>query len=140
MTPTDDGLTLTTPRRIRDGHACGIVIEGSGTKGLLEGCDISGNAEASVDISAGADPIVASCKCVPLGLWKGGGLFLPLWKGGLHPPTFRNGATGPLLSHCGLMTDDGRSVGTVGSLVASSDRPFLDGAIGKPARPAMMDD
>ena len=49
-------------RRIRSGQVAGVCIAGSGTKGRMEGCDIS-EASTCVEISDGADPILTDCKC-----------------------------------------------------------------------------
>ena len=48
--------------RIRDAQICGVNIEGAGTHGRLEGCDITGNEETGVDINEGAYPTLAGCK------------------------------------------------------------------------------
>ena len=47
-------------------------IRGNGTKGRLEGCDISGNEETGLVIDEGADPVVKACKCA--GGERGGGV------------------------------------------------------------------
>ena len=49
-------------RRIHDGGICGLAIEGAGTKGRLEGCDIARNGWNGVDLSFGADPLLVACK------------------------------------------------------------------------------
>ena len=49
-------------RRICDGQSSGVLIHGERTRGRLAGCDIVGNKAAGVQISDGADPVVASCK------------------------------------------------------------------------------
>jgi len=38
------------------------VFNGAGTRGRLEGCDIAWNKMAGVQITAGADPVLAACK------------------------------------------------------------------------------
>ena len=40
----------------------GITIEGEGTKGRLEGCDIARNKKAGVLISERAAPLLVACK------------------------------------------------------------------------------
>ena len=48
-------------RRILDGKRNGVTISDIATKGRLEGCEISGNVKAGVQIEE-ADPLLASCK------------------------------------------------------------------------------
>ena len=61
------GLTCPPPpplsaRRVRDGLSGGVIIHGVETKGRLEGCEISGNKMSGVQITAGANPAVVSCR------------------------------------------------------------------------------
>ena len=48
--------------RIHDGLSTGISIVDAGTRGRLEGCDVSGNKLTGVHISDGADAIISTCK------------------------------------------------------------------------------
>ena len=48
-------------RRIYDGESSGVVVTDFGTKGLLEGCELWGNANGGVRIQAGGAPTLRGC-------------------------------------------------------------------------------
>ena len=54
-------LRISLPR-IHDGQSCGVLILGAVTKGKVQACDVYGNKAAGVQVSEGADPLVADCK------------------------------------------------------------------------------
>ena len=44
---------------------CGVTFASAGTRGRLEGCDVSRNKGINIIIEEGAEPCLASCECVP---------------------------------------------------------------------------
>ena len=47
--------------RIQDADSVGVLIAGR-VKGRLEGCEVWGSKQSNVQIEAGADPFLSSCK------------------------------------------------------------------------------
>ena len=47
---------------MRDGQFMGVMFAGAGTKGRLEGCEITHNGLTGLAVTEGADPLISSCR------------------------------------------------------------------------------